>query len=156
MDESQETQNPALEQARAEAKDIITNEKNPRYEAYHRGDKSVSAHIEGLYAKAVSGGDGKVEIGTDGLDTFDFIQSKKEGTQSPLGDMSEVWAPADYQRKQAMAVEVGREMFGGRSKALGRLGEIAGVPHVINLFAQAGSDPELKGALHIIAERLNR
>ena len=45
--------NPALEAARAEMKDVMTNAQNPRHAGYQRGDTQVSAYLDGLYKKAV-------------------------------------------------------------------------------------------------------
>jgi len=41
--------------AATEANDIIRNKANPKYEAYHRGDKEVGAYVEQLMKKAYPG-----------------------------------------------------------------------------------------------------
>jgi hypothetical protein len=48
--ESETTPNPALDSARAELRDIATNQQNPRHAGYHRGDSQVSAYIDAVIA----------------------------------------------------------------------------------------------------------
>lgn len=51
--ETEPPDTPAMNAARAEAKDIATNHENPRYAGYQRGDREVSEYLDTLYAKAL-------------------------------------------------------------------------------------------------------
>ena len=46
---------PDAQSAVTEAKDIIRNKQNPKYEAYHRGDPDVAAYVDSLMKKGYPG-----------------------------------------------------------------------------------------------------
>ena len=109
MDEGQETQNPALDVARAEAKDVATNPDNPRHEAYKRGDRSVNEYLDGLYAKAVTG-DGKIEINEDGISTLDVVQGTDKGGEQTIATLKKEWGES-FEGNFQLAKATARELF---------------------------------------------
>ena len=109
MDEGQETQNPALDAARNEAKDIATNTENPRHQAYIRGDKAVSSYIDELYQRAVTG-NGKVEINEDGISTLEIVQGTDKAGEQTIATLKTEWG-ADYEQNFQLARETARALF---------------------------------------------
>ena len=110
MDEGQETQNPALDAARDEAKDIATNTENPRHQGYLRGDKTVSDYIDGLYQKSVPSGEGKLEINEEGISTLDVVQGNQDGREQTITELKTAWG-GDYEQNFQLAQQTARDLF---------------------------------------------
>ena len=143
MDEQETQSNPALDAARAEATDIATNTDNPRHQGYLHGDKSVSQYIDSLYAKAVTG-DGKVEIGVDGISTLDIVSGNQDGREQTITELKKEWG-ADYEQNFQLAKQAARDLFPqGQEERFERVAAA--------VVAEIG-EPEAVKLLHAIGKR---
>jgi len=109
MEQDQDQGNPALEQARNEAKDIATNTENPRHQGYLRGDKAVSDHIDSLYQRGVIG-EGKVEIGEDGIVVEDIVSGNQEVQEETIATLKAEWGE-NFEGNFQLARETARHLF---------------------------------------------
>ncbi len=146
MDEGQETQNPALDAARNEAKDIATNTENPMHQGYLRGDKAVSNHIDGLYRKAVPSGGGQVEIGTDGISTLDIVSGNQEAQEETIATLKKEWGE-NFEGNFQLARETARHLFPtGQEERFERVAaavsEVIGEAEAIKLLHSIGKRKE--------------
>lgn len=144
------TESPERMAVRAEVNQIMTNPQNQYYEAFKRNDPGVGKYINSLYAKLPGAGE-KIPISDDLIVSSPSV----EDATDPFTDLREKWGQ-QYEEKRAASIQVGRELFSGKEQAAIRLGDLMGVPEVIDLFPQLRHDFELRSALEVIVDRLNK